>query len=154
MIKEGEKAPDFTLDSDDGKKISLSGFRGKNIVLYFYPKNGTPGCTQKAIEFQNLNRKFGNMNTVILGISKDSIESHRKFKDKNNLHFTLLSDPKAKVQKLYGAWKEKSLYGKKFMGTERSTFLINEKGLVEKIYRKVKVKGHAEACLLELKTSK
>ncbi|WP_455368328.1 thioredoxin-dependent thiol peroxidase [[Eubacterium] cellulosolvens] len=154
MIKEGEKAPDFTLDSDDGKRISLSVFRGKNIVLYFYPKDGTPGCTQEAVEFQNLSRKFGNTNAVILGISKDSIESHRKFKDKNNLHFTLLSDPKSEIQKLYGVWKEKSLYGKKFMGTERSTFLINEKGIVEKIYRKVKVKGHAEACLLELKTSK
>jgi peroxiredoxin Q/BCP len=154
MIRQGENAPDFTLDSDDSKKISLSDFRGKNVVLYFYPKDGTPGCTQEAIEFQNLNRKFGNINTVILGISKDSIESHRKFKEKNNLHFTLLSDPTTKVQKLYYVWKEKSLYGKKFMGTERSTFLINEKGLVEKIYRKVKVKGHAEACLLELKPSK
>jgi len=82
MIRQGEKPPDFTLDSDDGKKISLSDFRGKNIVLYFYPKDGTPGCTQEAIEFQNLNRKFGNINTVILGISKDSMESHRKFKEK------------------------------------------------------------------------
>ncbi|WP_455280579.1 thioredoxin-dependent thiol peroxidase [[Eubacterium] cellulosolvens] len=154
MVKEGEKAPDFTLDSDDGKKISLSDFRGKNIVLYFYPKDGTLGCTQEAIEFQNLNRKFANLNAVILGISKDSMESHQKFKDKNNLHFILLSDPKSKVQKLYGVWKEKSLYGKKFMGTQRSTFLINEKGLIEKIYRKVKVKGHAQACLLEFNTNK
>jgi peroxiredoxin Q/BCP len=154
LIKEGEKAPDFTLDSDDGKRISLSDFQGRNIVLYFYPKDNTPGCTQEAIEFQNLSRKFGNMNTVILGISKDSIESHKKFKDKNNLHFTLLSDPKAEVQKLYGVWKEKNLYGKKYMGTERSTFLINEKGILEKIYRKVKVKGHAEVCLLELKANK
>jgi peroxiredoxin Q/BCP len=89
MIREGEKAPDFTLDSDDGMKISLSDFLGKNIVLYFYPKDGTPGCTQEAIEFQNLYRKFANLNAVILGISKDSNESHRKFKDKNNLHFTL-----------------------------------------------------------------
>jgi len=152
MIKEGEKAPDFTLDSDDGKKISLRDFRGKNIVLYFYPKDGTLGCTQEAIKFQNLNRKFANLNAVILGISKDSIATHRKFKDKNNLHFTLLSDQRSKVQKLYGVWKEKSLYGKKFMGTERSTFLINEKGLIGKIYRKVKVKGHAKACLLELNT--
>jgi len=87
MIKQGDKAPDFTLGSDDGKKISLSDFRGKNIILYFYPKDGTPGCTQEAIEFQNLNRKFGNINTVILEISKDSMESHRKFKEKNNLHF-------------------------------------------------------------------
>ncbi|WP_455282206.1 thioredoxin-dependent thiol peroxidase [[Eubacterium] cellulosolvens] len=154
MIKEGEKAPDFTLDSDDGKRISLSDFQGRKIVLYFYPKDNTPGCTQEAVEFQNLSRKFGNMNTVILGISKDSIESHKKFKDKNNLHFTLLSDPKAEVQKLYGVWKEKNLYGKKYMGTERSTFLINEKGILEKIYRKVKVKGHAEVCLLELKANK
>ena len=153
MIKEGEKAPNFILDSDDGKRISLSDFQGK-IVLYFYPKDNTPGCTQEAIEFQNLSRKFGNINAIILGISKDSIESHKKFKIKNNLHFTLLSDPTTKVQKLYGVWKEKNLYGKKFMGTERSTFLINEKGIVEKIYRKVKVKGHAEACLLELKVSK
>ncbi len=87
MIRQGKKPPDFTLDSDDGKKISLSDFRGKNIVLYFYPKDGTPDCTQEAIEFQNLNRKFGNINTVILGISKDSIESHRKSKEKYNLHF-------------------------------------------------------------------
>ena len=154
MIKEGEKAPNFILDSDDGKRISLSDFQGKKIVLYFYPKDNTPGCTQEAIEFQNLSKKFGNINAVILGISKDSIESHKKFKNKYDLNFTLLSDPKAKVQKLYGVWKEKNLYGKKFMGTERSTFLINEKGIVEKIYRKVKVKGHAEACLLELKVSK
>jgi len=154
MIKEGEKAPNFTLDSDDGKRISLSVFRGKNIVLYFYPKDNTPGCTQEAIEFQNISKEFGNTNAVILGISKDTIESHRKFKDKNNLHFTLLSDPKAEVQKLYGVWKKKSLYGKKFMGTERSTFLIDEKGIVKKIYRKVKVKGHAEACLLDLNTNK
>ena len=154
MIKEGEKAPDFTLDSDDGKRISMSDFQGKNIVLYFYPKDNTPGCTQEAIEFQKLSRKFTKINAVILGISKDSIESHQKFKHKNNLHFTLLSDPKAKVQKLYGVWREKNLYGKKFMGTERSTFLINGNGVVEKIYRKVKVKGHAEACLLDLKASK
>ena len=154
MIKEGEKAPDFTLDSDDGKRISLSVFRGKNIVLYFYPKDSTPSCTQEAIEFQNISKEFGNTNAIILGISKDTIESHRKFKDKNNLRFTLLSDPKAEVQKLYGVWKEKSLYGKKFMGTERSTFLIDEKGIVKKIYRKVKVKGHAEACLLDLKINK
>jgi peroxiredoxin Q/BCP len=154
MIKEGEKAPDFTLDSDDGKRISLSVFRGKNIVLYFYPKDSTPSCTQEAIEFQNISKEFGNTNAIILGISKDTMESHRKFKDKNNLRFTLLSDPKAQVQKLYGVWKEKSLYGKKFMGTERSTFLIDEKGIVKKIYRKVKVKGHAEACLLDLKTNK
>jgi peroxiredoxin Q/BCP len=149
LIREGEKAPDFTLQSDDEKEVSLSDYRGKKVVLYFYPKDGTSGCTQEAIEFRDLAQEFEKENIVILGASKDSVKSHQKFKQKHALPFTLLSDPKTKVLKKYGVWKEKKLYGRTFMGTERTTFLIDEKGIVEEIYRKVKVKGHAQTCLLD-----
>ena len=151
MITEGEKAPNFTLKSDDDKEVSLNDFRGKKVVLYFYPKDGTPGCTNEAKDFRDNVKEFEQENTVIVGVSKDSVESHQKFKKKHNLPFTLLSDPEGSVLDLYGVWKEKSLYGRTFMGTERTTFLIDEKGVVKRAYRKVKVKGHAEACLLDLK---
>jgi len=121
-------------------------------VLYFYPKDGTPGCTSEAIEFRDMIREFEKEDVVILGVSKDSIKSHQKFKQKHSLPFTLLSDPEGKVLDLYGVWKKKSLYGRTFLGTERTTFLINEKGVVEKVYKKVKVRGHAQACLLDLKS--
>jgi thioredoxin-dependent peroxiredoxin len=153
LVKEGEKAPDFTLQSDDEKNVSLSDFRGRKVVLYFYPKDGTAGCTREAVEFRDLAQEFEKQDITILGVSKDSVKSHQKFKQKNELPFTLLSDPEAKVLKLYGVWKQKKLYGRTYMGTERTTFLIDEKGIVQKIYRKVKVKGHAQACLLDL-TSK
>jgi peroxiredoxin Q/BCP len=151
LITEGEKAPNFTLKSDEDKEVSLNDFRGKKVVLYFYPKDGTPGCTNEAKDFRDNVKEFEQENTVIVGVSKDSVESHQKFKQKHNLPFTLLSDPEGSVLDLYGVWKEKSLYGRTFMGTERTTFLIDEKGVVKKAYRKVKVKGHAEACLLDLK---
>jgi thioredoxin-dependent peroxiredoxin len=128
----------------------LSDFRGRKVVLYFYPKDGTAGCTREAVEFRDLAQEFEKQDITILGVSKDSVKSHQKFKQKNELPFTLLSDPEAKVLNLYGVWKEKKLYGRTYMGTERTTFLIDEKGIVQKIYRKVKVKGHAKSCLLDL----
>jgi len=146
-------APGFTLQADDGREVSLSDYLGMKVVLYFYPKDGTPGCTREAIEFREIFEKFEKEGANILGVSKDSVQSHQKFKQKHKLPFTLLSDPEGKVLDLYGVWKKKSLYGRTFMGTERTTFLIDERGIVKKIYRKVKVKGHAKACLLELKGS-
>lgn len=150
MISEEDEAPDFTLQADDGREVSLSDYRGKKVVLYFYPKDGTPGCTREAVEFRDMIREFEEKDIVILGVSKDSLESHQKFKRKHELPFTLLSDPEGKVLDLYGVWKKKSLYGRTFMGTERTTFLIDEKGIVKKVYHKVRVKGHAQACLLDL----
>jgi len=150
LVSEGEEAPNFTLQADDGREVSLSDYRGKKVVLYFYPKDGTPGCTSEAIEFRDMVKDFEKEDIVILGVSKDSIQSHQKFKQKHELPFTLLSDPEGKVLSLYGVWKKKSLYGRTFMGTERTTFLIDETGTVQKVYRKVKVKGHAQACLLDL----
>jgi len=150
MVDVGDKAPDFTLKSDAGTEVSLSSFRGKKVVLYFYPKDGTSGCTQEAREFRDLAEEFGKQNAVILGVSKDSVESHKKFKAQHNLPFTLLSDPEAKVLSQYGVWKQRSLYGRTFMGTERNTFLIDEEGVVRKIYVKVKVKTHAKVCLQDL----
>jgi len=153
LVNEGEEAPDFTLQADDERKVSLKDYRGKKVVLYFYPKDGTPGCTREAIEFRDMAKEFEKEGVIILGLSKDSIKSHRKFKQKHELPFTLLSDPEGKVLDLYGVWKKKSLYGRTFMGTERTTFLIDEKGIVKKVYRKVKAKGHAQVCLLDLKGS-
>ncbi len=150
LVSAGEEAPDFTLYADDGKQVSLSDYRGKKVVLYFYPKDGTPGCTKEAIEFRDIAKDFEKEDAIILGVSKDSIQSHQKFKRKHSLPFTLLSDPEGNALSLYGVWKKKSLYGKTFMGTERTTFLIDEKGIIKKVYRKVKVKGHAQACLLDL----
>ena len=153
LVNEGEKAPDFTLQADDGGQMSLKDYRGKKVVLYFYPKDGTPGCTREAIEFRDMTKEFEKEGAIILGVSKDSVKSHQKFKQKNELPFTLLSDPEGKVLDLYGVWKKKSVYGRTFMGTERTTFLIDEKGIVKKVYRKVKAKGHAQICLLDLKGS-
>jgi len=151
LVNEGEEAPDFTLQADDERKVSLKDHRGKKVVLYFYPKDGTPGCTREAIEFRDIAKELENEGAIILGVSKDSIKSHQRFKQKHELPFTLLSDPEGKVLDLYGVWKKKSIYGRTFMGTERTTFLIDEKGIVKKIYQKVKAKGHAQVCLLDLK---
>ena len=151
MVNEGEEAPDFTLQADDEREVSLSDYQGKRLVLYFYPKDGTLGCTREAVEFRDLMKEFKKEDIVILGVSKDSVKSHQKFKQKHDLPFTLLSDPEGKVLDLYGVWKKKSLYGRTFMGTERTTFLIDEKGVITKIYRKVKAKGHAQTCLLDLR---
>jgi peroxiredoxin Q/BCP len=151
VILEGEEAPDFTLRSDEGTNVSLSDFRGKKVVLYFYPKDGTSGCTTEAKAFRDAIQDFEEANAVILGVSKDSVESHQQFKRKHNLPFTLLSDPDGEVLNRYGVWKEKRLYGRTFMGIERTTVLLDEHGVVQKIYRKVRVKGHAQVCLLDLK---
>lgn len=150
MVSEGDEAPDFVLQADDGREVSLSDYLGKKVVLYFYPKDGTPGCTREAVEFRNMIKEFEKEDIVILGVSKDSVQSHQKFKRKNDLPFTLLSDSEGKALDLYGVWKKKSLYGRTFMGTERTTFLIDENGIVRKVYRKVRAKGHAQTCLLDL----
>jgi len=149
LVDVGEKAPGFTLVSDDGQHISLADYLGKKVVLYFYPKDMTPGCTQEEKEFRDLAEQYRKENVVILGVSKDSVQSHQKFKEKNNLPFTLLSDVEGKLLEQYGVWKKKSLYGKTFMAIERTTFLIDEEGIVRKIYRKVNPKGHAKTCLLD-----
>jgi peroxiredoxin Q/BCP len=151
MVVEGEKAPEFTLKADDGSQVSLKDYLGKKVVLYFYPKDNTPGCTTEAVEFRDVAEEFEKEGAVIVGVSKDGVESHQKFKEKHDLPFTLLSDSEGKVLELYGVWKKKSLYGRTFMGTERTTFLIDKKGGVVKVYRKVKAKGHAQTCLLDLR---
>ena len=150
MVAVGDEAPDFTLESDKERQVSLKDFRGKKVLLYFYPKDGTSGCTTEALEFKDVAEQFAKEGAVILGLSKDSVLSHQKFKEKHQLPFTLLSDPEAKVLNAYGVWKEKVLYGRKFMGTERTTFLIDEKGIIRKVYTKVKPEGHAQTCLLDL----
>ena len=127
-LEEGSTAPDFKLPSSSGKDVRLSDFRGKKVVLYFYPKDDTPGCTAEACSFRDNLPKFDKVNTVVLGISKDSPDSHQSFIRKYGLNFTLLSDVDQKVNELYGTWKEKNNYGKKYWGTERSTFVIDERG--------------------------
>jgi peroxiredoxin Q/BCP len=142
MVKEGNKAPAITLKDQDGTKVSLNDFKGKNIVLYFYPKDNTSGCTKEACNFRDDFPRFEKLNAVILGVSPDSVESHKKFTGKYNLPFKLLSDEKKEVIEKYGVWKEKSMYGRKYMGVERSTFIIDKNGKVKKIFRKVKVADH------------
>ncbi len=151
-LAEGKPAPDFSLPSIDGKNISLADYKGKkNVVLYFYPKDNTPGCTQEACDFQAALKKFDKADTVVLGISPDSVKSHEGFTKKFALKFSLLSDENKGVIEKYGLWKEKSLYGRKYMGVERTTILIDKKGIVRKLFPKVKVKGHSDAVLEGLK---
>lgn len=147
MLKEGQKAPAFSLTDDSGDKISLGDFKGKKIVLYFYPKDMTPGCTTEACDFQAALSDYKKKKAVVLGISKDSVERHQNFKKKYSLDFPLLADVDGKACEAYGVWKEKSLYGRKFMGIERTTFVIDSKGKIAKIFPKVKVKGHSAAVL-------
>lgn len=147
MLKAGDKAPDFALTSDTGEKISLKDFKGKKVVLYFYPKDMTSGCTAEACDFRDNVKKFEKKNTVILGVSADNMESHQKFKDKYNLPFKLLSDENKKVLRDYNVWQEKSMYGKKYMGIVRTTYVIDEKGKIEKVFDKVKVDGHIDELL-------
>ncbi len=144
MAEVGELAPDFTLPSDDGDDVTLSKLRGKKVVLYFYPKDDTPGCTTQACDFRDAAPSFAGVDAVVLGVSADTVASHRKFREKYDLNFPLLADESHEVAQTYGVWKEKSMYGRKLMGIERSTFLIDEKGEVERIWRNVKPKGHAE----------
>ena len=150
MVKEGKKAPDFSGKNQDGKPVKLSSFKTKkNIVLYFYPKDMTPGCTTEACDFKDQFKKF--KNTIIIGISADSSERHRKFIDKYNLPFELIADEDKKICEKYGVWQEKKLYGKTYMGIVRSTFIIDKIGIVQKIFTKVKVKGHVDEVLESLK---
>ena len=144
MLKLNDKAPDFTLISDEDKKIKLKDFKGKKVILYFYPKDNTSGCTREACAFRDSIKYFSQNNIIVIGISKDNTESHKKFKEKYSLPFTLLSDESLDVIKAYGVWKEKTLYGRKFMGIERTTFIINEKGVIQNIFPKVKVDGHID----------
>ena len=149
-LKENSKAPIFRLPSTDGKLFELNKIK-KNLILYFYPKDDTPGCTIESRDFSKLNILISKNNAIVIGISKDSIESHLKFKKKYNLKFNLLSDENLKVIKKYGVWGKKSFLGKEFMGIVRSTFLINSKGKIHKIWSNVRVKEHANEVLKELK---
>ncbi len=148
-VRVGNKAPDFTLMDANSNKVRLSDFAGKKVILYFYPKDNTPGCTQEACDFRDAKKKFDRKGTVILGVSPDSAKSHQNFRAKYDLPFVLLSDPEKKVAEKYGVFKEKKMYGKTVMGIERSTFLIDEQGKLAKEMRGVKVKGHIDE-LLEL----
>ena len=138
MLEVGTKAPDFTLLNQNGEEISLSQYRGQKVILYFYPKDNTPGCTKQACGFAQLYPDFVKKGAVILGVSKDSVKSHKKFEEKYQLTFTLLSDPDLVAIQAYDVWKEKNMYGKKVMGVVRTTYLINEEGIIEKAYTKVK----------------
>ncbi len=138
MLQEKTTAPEFTLTDKDGNKVSLSDFRGKKVVLYFYPKDNTPGCTRQACAFADAYSDFHNMNVQVIGISKDSEASHRKFAEKHDLPFILLSDPELEVIKAYDVWAEKKLYGKLGFGVVRSTYIIDENGIIEKAMPKVK----------------
>ena len=153
MLKEGNKAPDFKLKDQEGKTVSLSDLKGKNVVLYFYPKDNTSGCTAEACNFRDEFPKFKNVNAVILGVSPDSVESHLKFAAKYELPFRLLSDEKKEMLEKYGVWKEKNMYGRKYMGVERTTVIINPDGSIKKIFRKVKVPDHNKEVLEALKNS-
>jgi peroxiredoxin Q/BCP len=147
MIEEGKKAPDFTLPSSEGGSVSLQGLRGRTVVLYFYPKDDTPGCTREACAFRDNQAALQKKGIVVLGVSGDSLASHEKFRDKYRLNFPLLSDADKKVATKYGAWGEKVLYGKKTVGMIRSTFVIDGDGVVRKVFPRVKVDGHAEKVL-------
>ncbi|RPI12651.1 MAG: thioredoxin-dependent thiol peroxidase [Ignavibacteriae bacterium] len=147
MLKVGDKAPDFKLKTDSGETVSLKDFKGKKVVLYFYPKDMTSGCTAEACDFRDNIKTFEKKNSIILGVSADSTDSHKKFKEKYDLPFTLLSDETKDMIKDYGVWQEKSMYGKKYMGIVRTTFVINEKGKIEKVFNKVSVNGHIEELL-------
>ena len=144
ILKEGDAAPAIHVDDDQGRPFDLAGLKGKNVVLYFYPKADTPGCTREACEFRDNSKKFSKADTVIVGVSPDKSAAQSKFKDKFDLPFTLLADVDHQVAEAYGAWVEKSMYGRKYMGIERSTYLIGKDGKIKKIFHKVKPDGHAE----------
>ena len=145
--REGDRAPDFSLPGDEGASVSLKDFRGRNVVLYFYPKDDTSGCTKEAIGFTEALEAFGKLDAVVLGASRDSVARHRKFKDKHGLGVTLMSDEDGGLCSDYGVWIEKSMYGRTYMGIERATFLIDGGGRVRRVWRKVKVPGHVEDVL-------
>ena len=150
----GDKAPDFTLPTDGNGTVSLKALKGKPVILYFYPKDDTSGCTKEACGFRDALPDFSKTGAAVIGVSKDSVASHDKFKKKYKLPFTLASDEDVAVAKRYGVWVEKSMYGRKYMGMDRSTFLIDGKGVIRGLWRKVKVPGHVEEVLASLKELK
>jgi peroxiredoxin Q/BCP len=150
-IAVGDKAPDFCLQNQDEKQICLKDYQGKNIVLYFYPKDNTPGCSLEAMTFTQFKDEFEEYNTVILGVSKDSCQSHQRFIQNKKLNITLISDPDKEIHKKYGVWRLKKFMGREFLGTIRSTFLINAEGIIEDIWDNVRVKGHVENVLEKVK---
>ncbi|HOJ17588.1 MAG TPA: thioredoxin-dependent thiol peroxidase [Ignavibacteriaceae bacterium] len=150
MIEVGKKAPAVKLEDQNGNEINLADYKGKKVVLYFYPKDNTSGCTKEACNFRDSFPKFKGVKAVIFGVSPDSVASHKKFAEKYDLPFSLLADPEKKVLEAFGVWKEKSMYGKKYMGVERTTVIINEEGKISKIFSKVKVEGHTEEVLSAL----
>ncbi|MEX2112259.1 MAG: thioredoxin-dependent thiol peroxidase [Pirellulales bacterium] len=149
-VEEGKKAPDFTLAADDGTKVKLSDLKGRPVVLYFYPRDNTPGCTREACAFRDRKPALAKLGAVVLGISPDSVASHEKFRDQHKLTFRLLADTDHKVAEKYGAWREKTLYGKKSLGIQRSTWLIDAEGKVARMWKKVNVDGHDEQVLAAL----
>jgi len=146
-LKPGDKAPDFTLPADDGGEASLSALRGRTVVLYFYPRDDTPGCTKEALSFTEKIGDFEATGATVIGVSKDTVAKHGKFRDKHGLKVTLASDADSDVCERYGVWVEKNMYGRKSMGIERSTFVINGDGVIQRIWRKVKVPGHVDEVL-------
>lgn len=150
MITEGDRAPDFTLPTADGTEVTLADFRGRRVVLYFYPKDDTPGCTTEACQFRDALPRFEARDAVLLGVSPDPPDSHRAFKEKYDLNFPLLADEEHEVAEAYGVWKEKQMFGNTFWGVERSTFLVDAEGLVERAWRGVRPEGHAEEVISAL----
>jgi len=150
-VEEGKAAPDFTLPADDGTKVHLKDLRGKPVVLYFYPRDDTPGCTKEACAFRDRKKELAKLTAHVLGVSTDDVASHQKFRDKYDLNFPLLADADHKVADKYGAWREKNMYGKKSWGIQRSTYLIDAEGKVCKVWKKVSVDGHDEQVLAALK---
>ena len=146
-LKPGDKAPSFKMATDSGGTVTSASLKGQPFVLYFYPKDDTSGCTKEAIDFSQAKRKFDAAGVVVIGVSKDSIQSHDKFKTKHKLKITLGSDPETELAQAYGVWVQKSLYGRKYMGMDRATFLVDAKGVIRDIWRKVKIPGHVEAVL-------
>lgn len=151
MLKDGDRAPDFGLPADSAEKLDLARFKGRLVVLYFYPKNDTSGCTAEAKDFSRLAPDFRRAGVEVIGLSPDSVESHRKFRKKHDLTVQLAADEDKAVAQAYGVWVEKSMYGRKYMGVERSTFLIDKSGRIAKSWRKVKVPGHAQEVLAAAK---
>ncbi len=146
-LKEGDTAPDFELETDTDGIIRLSDFRGRKVVVYFYPKDNTSGCTQEARDFSDLLDEFARSDTVVIGISPDTVRKHANFRARHDLRVMLAADPERQAIEAYGVWKEKSMYGRKYMGVERSTFLVDRDGRIARAWRKVRVKGHAEEVL-------
>jgi thioredoxin-dependent peroxiredoxin len=150
-LMSGDRAPAFRLETDNSGEISSTKLRGKPFILYFYPKDDTSGCTKEAIAFSQDKKKFDSLGATVIGVSKDSVSSHGKFRDKHKLAIVLGSDPDLETAQAYGTWVQKSMYGRRYMGMERATFLVDEKGVIRRVWRKVKVPGHSTAVLEALR---